>query len=171
MKVNLEELPKEKLIEIINMFAGNALTIDGLWFTYVEEKFGLEEAIKIDTAVWRRYGSIEARRIKKTLAIEGDDLGVLAKALNFQIWSRAMGIEYEIPETTGDKVIFNVTDCRPQKARIKSDRGEFACKPVGIALFEEFAREINPRFKLKCLVCPPDKHPDDLWCSWEFTLD
>lgn len=171
MKVKLEELPKEKLVEIINMFAGNALTIDGLWFTCVEEKYGLEEAIKTDTEVWRRYGSTEARRIKKTLSIDGEDPEALAKALNFQVWSRALGFEYEIPEVTGKKVVFNVTDCRPQKARIKSNRGEFACKPVGIALFEEFAREINPRFKLKCLLCPPDKHPNDLWCSWEFSLD
>lgn len=170
MKVKLEDLPKEKLIEIINMFAGNALTIDGLWFAGVEEKFGLEEAIKIDTEVWRRYGSTEARRIKRAVGISGEDTKTLAKALNFQVWCRALGFEYEIPEVSEKKIIFNITDCRPQRVRIKTGKGEFACKPVGIALFEEFAREINPRFKLKCLVCPPDEHPDDLWCSWEFSL-
>jgi len=39
---------------------------------------------------------------------------------------------------------------------------------TGIA---KVAREINPRFKARCLKCPPDPHPKEYWCSWEFYLD
>jgi hypothetical protein len=171
MLENLEDLPKEKLIEIIRMFASDLMTIDGLWFIGVEEKYGLEEAIRIDTEAWRRYGPIGARRIKKTLGITGDDTEALTKALNYQAWLCALGFEFKVAELTKNKVIFNVTDCRPQRARIKNNMGEFNCKPVGIAYFEEFAKAINPKFKMKCLICPPDTHTNDLWCSWEFSLE
>jgi hypothetical protein len=55
----------------MRMFASNTMTIDGLYFIYLEEKYGLEEATRIDTEVWRQFGPIEAKRIKKTLAING----------------------------------------------------------------------------------------------------
>lgn len=170
-KIDILELSKETLAKIIEMYAGNALTLDGLWFTKVEENFGLDAAIEIDTKAWREYGMMEARRIKKVLEISETGTQALAKALNFQVWVRAIGMEYEFPEVSQNKLVLNVTDCRPQKARIRKGLGEFACKPVGIALFEEFAKVINPQFKMKCLVCPPDPHPPDLWCSWKFTLE
>jgi hypothetical protein len=31
--------------------------------------------------------------------------------------------------------------------------------------------ELNPNIKFNCTVCPPDKHPDDLWCEWEVWIE
>ncbi|WP_369730633.1 DUF6125 family protein [Anaeromyxobacter sp. Fw109-5] len=33
-----------------------------------------------------------------------------------------------------------------------------------------FARTVDPRIRTRCLACPPDDHPDELWCAWEFTI-
>ncbi|MBL7075469.1 hypothetical protein ISS37_09560 [candidate division KSB1 bacterium] len=33
-----------------------------------------------------------------------------------------------------------------------------------------FARTIDARIKTTCLVCPPDDHPEDVWCAWEFMI-
>ena len=44
----LEKFPKETLIELIKMYSRNWLTLDGLWFSGVEEKFGLDEALALD---------------------------------------------------------------------------------------------------------------------------
>ncbi|MHC1585551.1 MAG: DUF6125 family protein [Candidatus Syntropharchaeia archaeon] len=166
--MELSELPKETLVDIIEMFSKLFLAIDGLWFSEVEKRYGTDVAIEIDTDVWERYGKIEAERIKKTLGIEGKGIQALSKALNFMAWLPAM--EYMI-ETEDNRVVITITDCRPQKARIRDGRGEFACKPVGEALFINFARAIDPRIKMRCVVCPPDEHPEDVWCKWEFTLD
>ncbi len=27
-----------------------------------------------------------------------------------------------------------------------------------------------PRAAVKCLVCPPDPHPEEFWCKWELTM-
>ena len=168
MKTDLMDLPKETLVDVIKMYSKNVLAIDGLWFLGCEKRYGVEMAIEIDTEVWDAYGTIEARRIKETLKIEGNGIPDLAKALNLQIWVPCMG--YAFSDISDNTIVFTVTDCRPQKARIRKGLGEFECKPVGIALFEAFAREINPKMTCKCLVCPPDEHPEDVWCSWRFEI-
>ena len=58
----LERLPKSALIELIKMYSRNWLTIDGLWFSGVEEKFGLDEALDLDIKVWEISSRIEAKR-------------------------------------------------------------------------------------------------------------
>lgn len=168
MKIDLMGLSKETLVDIIEMYSKNLLTVDGLWFLGCEKRYGVEKAIEIDTEAWGAYGTVEARRIKEVLKIEGNGIPDLAKALNLQIWVPCM--EFEFSDISEKKIVFTITDCRPQKARIKKGIGEFACKPVGIALFEAFAREINPNMTCKCLVCPPGEHPEDVWCSWCFEI-
>lgn len=37
--------------------------------------------------------------------------------------------------------------------------------------YTEFAKVIDPRLQTRCIACPPDRHPDQFWCAWEFTLD
>lgn len=171
-KIDLLSLPKETLIEIIHTYSQNLLTVDGLWFLGMEQKYGLQAAIDTDTEVWARYGAIEARRIKRILGLTDDDdpIEAMSKALNLQIWAQSKGMEYDILQPSENTVVFNVTDCSVQRARMRDNRPLFPCKPVGVALFDEFAKTMNPKFKMKCLVCPPDDHPDDLWCSWEFKL-
>ena len=168
-KIDYSDLSKQTLVELIRMFSKNLLTIDGLWFINVEEKFGLDVAVEIDTMVWGRYGVTEARRIKKVMNITEDGIPAIANALNFQVWIH--GMEYEFHEVTEKSVVFNVTSCTPQKARVRDKRGEFPCKPVEVAFFKNFAETIDPRLKMSCLVCPPDNHPEDLWCSWKFQLE
>jgi hypothetical protein len=39
-----------------------------------------------------------------------------------------------------------------------------------MAEYTGFARTVDPRIQTRCIACPPDAHPDDAWCTWEFTL-
>ncbi|MEW6033976.1 MAG: DUF6125 family protein [Chloroflexota bacterium] len=169
-RIELARLPKKDLIKLVELYSQNALTIDGLWFIGVEERFGLGPAIEIDTATWRRYGATEARRIVSTLGIRGSPVEVLARALNYQVWIHAPRMQYDVSQPAQNRVIFSITDCSVQRVRERDQRPLFPCKPVGVALWEEFGKAIDPRFALRCVVCPPDEHPDDLWCSWEFEL-
>ena len=36
--------------------------------------------------------------------------------------------------------------------------------------FNSFAKEIDERVEVRCLMAPPDPHPEDLWCEWEVRL-
>jgi hypothetical protein len=63
-----------------------------------------------------------------------------------------------------------MNDCRVQSARKRKGLSDFPCKQVGLREYSLFAKTIDPRIKTKCIACPPDEHPENYWCAWEFTL-
>ena len=89
-------------------------------------------------------------------------------ALPFVLFS---GLAGDLSERFSKRtIIFRMNECRVQTARQRKGLSEFACKPVGLAEYTNFARTIDPRFRTRCIACPPDAHPDEYWCAWEFTL-
>jgi hypothetical protein len=164
----LDSLTREELLDLVEVMSKNLLTLDGYWFLSIENRYGQSVAVEIDREAWEQFGVSEARRIKKFLKISDGTLEDLARALHFTSIAPVSAISVE---TRGDRVVLNIRNCRPQTARLRSGRGLFPCKPVGLAHLSAFAKVINPRFKVRCLLCPPDEHPDDLWCSWEFRLE
>jgi len=78
--------------------------------------------------------------------------------------------EPTVVELTEKKTVLRMTNCPPQKARIRDGRGEFPCKPVGINMLNAYIRVIDPRIELTHAVCPPDAHPDHFWCEWHFEM-
>lgn len=166
--IELEKLPRKTLIKIIQMYSQNFLTLDGLWFLGVEEKFGQEAAVELDRKMWEKFAPVEARRIKETMNLTQGGLEALYQALTLMTSAWVYGLP-DAEEAPG-KLILHYRHCPPQDARRRQGLAEFPCKDVGAAIFEKYIQVIDPRIKVKCLVCPPDPHPQDLWCSWEFTL-
>ena len=156
----------EKLVELCSR---SAYTLDGLWFTLVEEKFGLDTALEIDVEVWRRLCLTQAKRIRKYFPVdEGSSLRNLIRVIELD---PIMAIfKAEVVKLTDKQAVLRFTDCPPQKARIRDGRGEFPCKPVGVALLNSYAEVIDPDIKVRCLTCPPDAHPSQYWCEWQFEV-
>jgi hypothetical protein len=55
---------------LLKLYAQLLLTVDGLWFVGTEKTMGVDSAIKFDKEVWRRFGELEANRMKKFLGME-----------------------------------------------------------------------------------------------------
>ena len=166
-QIDFSKFTKEELIELMKVHNRLTLTLDGLWFVAAEKKYGLDAAIELDIMAWEGYGFREARRLKKFLGVEEPTINDIGKMMMLSPVFAFLGPKVEIK---GNKGILTVTDCLPQKARVRDGRGEFECKPVGLAYFKTFCEEISPHLKWKCVVCPPDEHPPDVWCQWEFEL-
>jgi hypothetical protein len=165
----LRQLSKEELIGLLEDAAKNWLAHDGLWFLAVEAKFDMDTAIELDAKAWERFTVIEARRIMKRLGIEpGDGIPALKKALQFRLYSHLN--TQEILDVDERTIFFKMNECRVQAARQRDGRPDFPCKPVGLVEYAGFARTIDPRFRTRCIACPPDPHPEEYWCAWEFTL-
>lgn len=164
----MKGLTKEDLMKLLEIFSKNILTLDGYWFLSIEDRFGLEKAIEIDKEVWGKFGISEARRIKNFLKIDEGDLNDLAKALEFLSYAI---VSNPLIEKKHNSVILSIRNCRPQSARIRSGRGIFPCKEVGLAYLSSFAKTLNPKFKVKCIICPSNGLPSEIWCSWEFYLE
>ena len=165
----LQELSKEELIDVLFMHIRDIFACDGLYFLGIEEKFGNEAAVEIDERVWKDMAKIEARRLMKVMGASGEDIPSFMQAVRSSCWSLDTAEkEIEVEERRG--VIRN-RKCRVQNRRASKGLSEFPCKGVRYGWMKEFAEQFNPKIKVNCLVCPPDKHPDNLWCEWEFVME
>jgi Family of unknown function (DUF6125) len=166
----LNNLSKEELIRIIVDDAKNWLAHDGVWFQSIENKYGMAVAVEIDTDAWRLFTVIEARRIMARLGIKpGGGIPALVECLKHRFYAR-LNLQ-ESAEITANRAVFRMLDCRVQSARKRKGLADHPCKSVGIVEYSEFARTIDPRITTNCLSCPPDPHPQEYWCAWEFVLE
>ena len=164
-----KEMSREDLFAYMADLCRNWLAHDGLWFLAVERAHGMEEAIELDRQAWEEFTRIEARRIMKRLGIEeGEGLDALDAALRFRLYAHINVQTIERPEP--DLLVFTMNACRVQDARKRKGLPDFPCKPVGMVEYGNFADTIDPRIETKCVFCPPDDHPEDAWCRWEFRL-
>lgn len=165
----LAALDREELIGLFRDAARNWLAHDGTWFLAVEKEHGIEAAIRADTEAWRHFTVIEAKRIMERHGIrEGGGIPALVTALSFRLY--AFINKQEVVEQTGKRVVFRMLDCRVQSARKRKALPDFPCKPVGLVEYGLFAKTIDPRISTRCVFCPPDEHPEDSYCAWEFTI-
>jgi len=162
----LAKLPKEKLVDLLLLQMRNLWAVDGLYFLGIEEKFGTESATSIDARVWDVMGKLEARRLRERLGVSGKDIPGLMRALSLTSWS--LDLENKAIHIDGKHAIFRNKKCRVQLTRREKGLPEFPCKQVRLGYLRSFVRELNPKMDVRCVMCPPDDHPDDVWCEWEF---
>jgi len=164
----LKKISKEKIPDFVFLHLRNLWAVDGLYFLGIEEEFGTDAATRIDQHVWEVMGKIEARKLKEFLGLKGNDLHTMIRALQYSSW--ALDLEDKEIVIEKNKVIVRNVCCRVQNTRLSKGLKEFGCKPVRFGFLKAFAKEFNPAIDVKCIVCPPDKHPDTLWCEWLFTF-
>jgi len=164
----IAEIPSDKVADFVFLHLRDLWAVDGLYFLGIEERFGTEAATEIDRKVWEVMGKIEARRLKKFLGLEGGDIPTMMKALRHSGW--ALDLEDKEVEVEDSRAVIRNINCRVQNTRIRKGLGVFPCKNVRWGFLKSFAREFNSDIVVNCIVCPPDEHPDDLWCEWEFVL-
>ena len=164
-----ETLSRERLIELLHLYARNLLALDGLWFQSVEAAEGMDAAMEHDRNVWRRFPEIEARRIREFLQLpERPGLEGLARALEFRFTSLA-NRKVETGRD-GDTLTFRVVDCRVQSARTRKGMPLHPCKSVGLNEYSSFARAIDERIECRALSCYPEVTDPACACSWQFRL-
>ena len=166
----MKDLSREDLLDLLADASKNWLAHDGLWFRAVEDKYGLEAALELDRKAWEKFTVIEAQRIMKRFGIKpGGGIPALIQALEFRLYAH-INVQ-EVLDITDKRCVFQMNRCRVQEARKRQGLPDFSCKSVGVVEYSGFAKTIDPRIKTRCLVCPPDPHPPNVWCSWEFTLE
>jgi hypothetical protein len=165
-----EDMSREELIGWLQDAAKLWLAHDGLWFQAIEAGADLDAAMAYDAAAWSRFSPIEARRIMMRLGIEpGGGIDALLRCLRHRLYAHLN--EQEVVEYSDRRCVFRMKQCRVQAARQRRNLPDFPCKDVGKVEYESFARTVDPRLRVRCVACPPDPHPEDWFCSWEFTLE
>lgn len=162
----LQRLSREDLLKVLKVFSLNWITLDGLWFTGVEDKFGMEAAVELDERMWSKQAGVEVRRMRKALNLTTKGPAAVAEAYGLLT---ACTTDTFAPEYSGtpERMRVRVNHCTAQEVRQQHGRPIFPCKPVGLAIFNSMIKEVDPEVKLKCLLCPPDPLDGSYWCEWE----
>ncbi len=164
----IENLDKEDLLTLLDMFAKNWLAMDGVWFQSVEKKFGMDEAVEHDKNAWRNFTVAEAKRIKQFLKLpERAGIKGLRQALAFRMYATINEDEIIVEDNV---LVYRTLDCRVQNARKRKGMEFHPCKPVGLIEYTYFAKTIDDRFDCESISCYPDVTDDTCNCSWKFTL-
>ena len=165
----LVKMPMEKMLDFFFLQIRNLWRVDGLYFLGIEKKFGTDAATEIDAGVWEIMAKIEAKSLRKVFQVgENPDIPTIIELLQKSSW--ALDQPFKTFEVSDKRATLSIDRCRTQEARLKKGLSEFPCKKVRFGYLKNFAKTLNPKVEVNCLVCPPDKHPKDLWCKWEFKL-
>ena len=163
----LAKMPLEQLLDFFFLQIRNLWRVDGLYFLGIEKKFGTEAATEIDAGAWENMAAIEAKVLQKTLKVkENPDIPTIMNLLRKSSW--ALDQPFKTVEVSDGKATLSVDRCRTQEARLSKGLSEFPCKRVRFGYLKTFAKTLNPKVEVNCLICPPDKHPRELWCKWGF---
>lgn len=165
----LVEMSIEKLLDFFFLQIRNVWRVDGLYFLGIEKKFGTQAATEIDAGVWQILAMIEAKKLRRMFEVgENADISTIMNLLRKSSW--ALDQPFKTIEISDNRAVLSIDRCRTQEARLKKGLGEFPCRKVRFGYLRNFAKALNPKVDVNCLVCPPGKHPEDLWCKWEFIL-
>jgi hypothetical protein len=167
-KALLAALTKEQQVDFFLMQLRNLWMVDGLYFLGIEDKYGTDVATTIDEHVWSVMGKIEARKLKEFFHVTTVDVPTAMRLLSYTGWS--MDLEDKEIEVSKDRAVIRNRHCRVQTSRLSKGYAEFGCKPVRLGFLQAFFKELDPKLQVKCLFCPPDQHPPNLWCEWEITI-
>ncbi len=165
--MRFSEMEDENLRQYVDFLLRHYRLADAYWFLSVEDTFGLDAAVKLNEDIWTRMGKIAARDIKEKFPLEEEGVARVLEALSYFPWAIITGFQVE---ETADGARIRVPYCPPQAARLRAGRGEFSCKAMHLGEFNNFAREIDELVEVRCVMAPPDPHPEDLWCEWELRL-
>ncbi|MEM3627957.1 MAG: DUF6125 family protein [Candidatus Bathyarchaeia archaeon] len=165
----LSKMPIEKLLDIFFLQIRNLWRVDGLYFLGIEKKFGTEAATEIDAGVWEAMAQIEAKSLQRMFNVgESPDVQTIMNLLRLSSW--VLDQPFKTVEVSKNRAVLSIDRCRTQEARRNKGLDEFPCKKVRFGYLKKFAETLNPKVEVKCLICPPNQHPKDLWCKWEFKM-
>jgi hypothetical protein len=161
------EMGDKEVREYLDFLLRQYRLTDAYWFLGVEDTFGTEAAVKLNEDIWGRMGGLAAKDIKERFPLEQEGVARVLEALSYFPWTVIVGYDME---ETADGAMIRVPFCPPQAARVRMGKGEFPCKTMHMSEFTNFAKEIDERVEVHCLMAPPDPHPEDLYCEWELRL-
>jgi uncharacterized protein (DUF2132 family) len=165
----LAKMSMEKMFDYFFLQIRNIWRVDGLYFLGIEKKSGIEAATEIDAEVWETMAAIEAKSLQRMFKVEENpEITTIIKLLRKSSW--ALDQPFKTIEIGDKQATLSIDRCRTQEARLGKGLREFPCKKVRFGYLRNFAKTLNSKAEVNCLVCPPDKHPKDLWCKWEFIL-
>ena len=128
--------------------------VDGLWFMKLEERLGFEEALAVDTEVWKVMPKLQARKLRE---LTGAAAGLAGLRECFGHKLRLDGFSYQVQAQDG-RLEYQVSGCPWYELLRKSGRqalagriGERICQTE----YNVWAAEFGPgiAFEMRHQLC------------------
>ncbi|MBI2869275.1 MAG: hypothetical protein HYX96_05570 [Chloroflexi bacterium] len=165
----VDDLPREKLLELLKLYGRLYLAMDGFWFLSVRQHLGNQAALDCDIATWARMSAYEMSRITRLMDIKGQGLSALLQALRLAPWFLNLGHQVHID---GDnRAVLSVNSCPTLIALEKEGEGreKEICRVIEPIILKSYASFFDPGIVINCLKCPPRSDREDgTCCQWEF---
>ncbi|MHC1582639.1 MAG: DUF6125 family protein [Candidatus Syntropharchaeia archaeon] len=129
-------------------FRSAFVIVDGLWFKEVEERWGLEVAGDVDTAVWTAFASIFARRIQKELNL-GDKMCDVIKTISHRWEFEGWDFDANCDEKRGEIIVRKCPWVYLLRRRGKDRLIPNICGRLCEEMYDAWAKTINKGVKLK----------------------
>ncbi len=140
--------------------------IDGLWFLALEKSLGFDKALEFDLEVWKEYGLVMLKRLRKLADTRSDpesppDLSLV----NFFLETicRIDGTE-SYGEVGENEIIFTIPHCSWLENIIRSGREtKIPCENISKAIWSYWLKAIDPDLKFEITHSRPR---GDACCKW-----
>ncbi len=142
----MKKTTSKKNDQLIQLIRSALTAIDGLWFLELENKVGFDEAFEIDVKVWKRYGPIIIKRIRKAFAITDSSLESFLQIL--EILCDIDGTQFKIEKKSPGEAVLRVLYCPWWENLKRSNRENLVrCDIVDEVIFPEWAKAFNPQLE------------------------
>ena len=123
--------------------------------------------------IFEDYGSEEAKRLIKALALPRKEIKDLARFLKYSHWAIFENIE--IAGLTANSFRMRTLDCSAQRAAKRWGLDYYDCGAGGLRIRNGFFKGINPRARVQRVFTPPEARaegrPAIASCEWLISLD
>ncbi|MFB0562764.1 MAG: DUF6125 family protein [Candidatus Lokiarchaeia archaeon] len=158
-------IQEDKLKALLKRALLRVTRTDALWLGEISKRFGEEVAweIRNKTTAPKVFGEWQAKDLKRLLKLGG---GVDAIRQAFQHSHWAILEDVEIKKLSKSSLLFRTRNCSAQRMLLQRIGKEIECKPGSYLVLESFVKIIDPTARIECNFCPPDPHPEDVFCEW-----
>ncbi len=166
-----DKFSKETLTRLLKTYSEYLLTIDGIWYLTVMDKWGNDEAFRCDVKVWEKALLYELKVMSEALNIHGNDVATVMKYMQAHPWM--WNYEYDIDVKNNDHAIVTYHTCPNLLALEKEGAGreKLICQELEPRGFAMVAHYFNPNISVTPLKVPPRTGYNDVCCQWEYRLD
>ena len=171
--IKYQDFSKEALARLLHAYGRLGIALDGWWHLTVREKYGKDEAIKLELATWDKGVPYEQRRVMKALNIQGNDVAACFKELQMdpQFCLEIFDMTWDLKNNNHG--ILTVNRCPPMEIFEKQGDTKTMCAMCDLdyKAFEKIARFFNSNMHVITLKMPPRKDPNEIACRFEFKVE